>query len=94
MSVANRNGKLALNAMTPAIPTPRLANPTSAWRQHRIAPDLPILVTSPLPRGLLFLIDNRRTGGMLVKMSADILYSPKAIDALQFIFTSALGAWR
>ena len=25
-----RNGKLALNAMTPAIPTPRLANPTSA----------------------------------------------------------------
>ena len=28
--VAKRNGKLALNAMTPAIPTPRLANPTSA----------------------------------------------------------------
>jgi hypothetical protein len=32
ISVANRNGKLALNAMTPAIPTPRLANPTSAWK--------------------------------------------------------------
>ena len=30
INVANRNGKLALNAMTPAKPIPRLANPTSA----------------------------------------------------------------
>ncbi len=30
INVANRNGKLALNAITPAIPTPELANPTSA----------------------------------------------------------------
>jgi hypothetical protein len=39
-------------------------------------------------------IDNRRTATMLVPVSADILYSPEAVDALQFIFTSALGAWR
>jgi len=39
-------------------------------------------------------IDNRRTGAMLVLMSADILYSPEAVDALQFVFTSALGIWR
>ena len=67
------------------------------WRTgggNGTASDLPILVTSLLPRRLLFLIDNRQTGSILVKMSADILYSPKAIDALQFLFTSALGAWR
>jgi hypothetical protein len=67
------------------------------WRTgggNGTASDLPILVTSLLPRRLLFLIDNRQTGSMLDEMSADILYSPKAIDALQFIFRSALGAWR
>jgi hypothetical protein len=67
------------------------------WRTgggNGAVPDLSILVTSLLPRGLLFVIDNRRTGAMLVPMSADILYSPEAVDALQFIFTSALGIWR
>jgi len=39
MSVANRNGKLALNAITPAIPTPRLANPTSALERAVFPPD-------------------------------------------------------
>jgi hypothetical protein len=52
------------------------------------------VVTSLLPRGLLFVIDNRRTGAMLVAMSADILYSTEARHALRFVFTLTLGIWR
>jgi hypothetical protein len=58
------------------------------------APDLPILVTLLLPRGSLFVIDNRQISAMLVPMSADVFYSPEALDALKFVFTSALGIWR
>ncbi len=47
-----------------------------------------------LPRGLLFVIDNRRTGAMLVAMSADILYSTEVRHALRFVFTLTLGIWR
>jgi hypothetical protein len=32
INVATRNGKLALNAMIPAIPTPRLANASQGFR--------------------------------------------------------------
>jgi hypothetical protein len=52
------------------------------------------LVTALLPRGLLFVIDNRRTGAMVVVMSADILYSTEARQALRFVFTLTLGIWR
>ena len=52
------------------------------------------VVTSLLPRGLLFVIDNRRTGAILVAMNADILYSTEARHALRFVFTLALGIWR
>ncbi len=40
------------------------------------------------------MIDNRRTGAMLVAMSADILYSTEAGHALRFVFTLTLEIWR
>ena len=43
---------------------------------------------------LIFVIDNRRGVGMLVAMSAHILCSAEAANALRFASASALGIWR
>ena len=45
-------------------------------------------------KSLIFVIDNRRTVSMLLEMSADKFYRGEAVDALRFLFQSALGIWR
>ena len=63
---------------------------TAAFERCRICRFSNVAVT----KSLIFVIDNHGSGAILVAMSADILYSTEARQALRFVFTLTLGIWR